>query len=133
MKHLLFSCMLGAMMAGCGAGDGFEIAETPEDAGTEFIRATLDGDHARARFFLLRDSVNLVLMERQQRDYDQLSLTEKRDHRESTIRVLALDALNDSVSAFTYYSTHNPADTTTLTIVRRDGAWLVDLKSILEE
>jgi hypothetical protein len=119
--------------ASCTAGGGYEKAENAQDAGREFIRATLDGDHQKARFFLLQDTTNLLLIERQQKNFQQLSSDEKRQRRESTIRPVAIQKVNDSTSSYKYFSTYNPKDTTTFLVVKRKGEWLVDLKTILRQ
>ena len=125
-KYLLF-IFLGA----CSSGGNYEKAENAQDAGREFIRATLDGDHKKAKFYLLKDTTNLMLIDQQQENYNHLTMMEKRQHRESNIRPLNIKKVNDSVTSYQYYTTYNPRDTTTITIVRTNGDWLVDLKSIL--
>lgn len=117
----------------CSLGGGYEKAENAQDAGREFIRASLDGDHQKARFFLLQDTTNLLLIERQQKDYQQLSGDEKRKHRESNIRPISIQKVNDSLTNYTYINSYNPTDTTMIRIVRANGEWLVDLKSILKD
>ena len=125
LKYLFF-----IFFAAC-AGGSYEKAENAQDAGREFIKATLEGDHKKARFYMLQDSTNLLLIDKQQQNYNHLSMDEKRQHRESNIRPLNITKLNDSVTTYRYYTTYNPKDTTTITIVNTDGDWLVDLKSIL--
>ena len=125
-----FFYILFFFLAACSGGN-YEKAENAQDAGREFIKATLDGDHKKARFYLLKDSTNLMLIEKQQENYNHLTMMEKRQHRESNIRPLNIKNINDSVTSYQYYTTYNPRDTTTITIVRTNGDWLVDLKSIL--
>lgn len=132
MKQLPVYLFL-VIVAACSAGGGYEKATDPQDAGREFIRASLDGDHQKARFYLLQDTTNLLLIERQQRDYEHLSHEDKNLHRESTIRPVSINKVNDSTTVYTYYNTYNPKDTTAITIVKHDGAWVVDLKSILKD
>jgi len=115
----------------CTGCEGYEKAENAQDAGREFIRATLDGDHQKARFYLLQDTTNLLLIRKQQQNYQHLTMEEKRQHRESNIRPITIKKLNDSTTSYQYYNTYNPKDTTTITIVKSGGEWLVDLKSIL--
>lgn len=122
--------ILLVFIAGCTAGGGYEKAENAQDAGREFIRATLDGDHQKARFYLLQDTTNLLLIEQQQQNYNHLSREEKRQRRESNIHPLAIKSVNDSTTSYQYYSSYNPKDTTTITVVKSHGDWLVDLKSI---
>ena len=115
----------------CTGCEGYEKAENAQDAGREFIRATLDGDHQKARFYLLQDTTNLLLIQKQQQNYQHLSMEEKRQHKESSIRPINIKNLDDSTTSYQYYNTYNPKDTTTITIVKSGGDWLVDLKSIL--
>ena len=127
-----FSYILFIFITACTAGGGYEKAENAQDAGREFIRATLDGDHQKARFYLLQDTTNLLLIEKQQQNYQHLSMEEKRQHRESNIRPITIKKLNDSTTSYQYFNTYNPKDTTTIIIVKSEGDWLVDLKSILK-
>jgi hypothetical protein len=69
LKYLIF-----AAIAGCTAGGSYEKAENAQDAGREFIRATLEGDHKKAKFYLLKDTTNLLLIEKQQENYNHLSM-----------------------------------------------------------
>lgn len=118
-------------LVACGAGGGYEKAEDAQDAGREFIRASLDGDYQKARFFLLQDTTNLLLIERWQNDYKRLNNEEKKQHRSANIHPLSIQKVDDSTTSYQYYSSYNPKDTTTIKIVRANGDWLVDLKSIL--
>ena len=71
MKTLLFSVSCVFLFA-CNAGKTFNKAEDAQDAGRQFIRASLDGDYEKARFYLLNDSVNLLLISKWQQGFDQM-------------------------------------------------------------
>lgn len=129
MRQLIIYAVMVLFMACAG---GYHKAEDPQDAGREFIRASLDGDYKRARFYLLKDSTNMLLIERQKRNYEELSSQEKQQHRESSIRPISIEKINDSATVYKYFNTYNTKDTTSITIVRSGGDWLVDLKSILK-
>jgi len=131
-KRLTGTGAILLLLTACIAEGRYEKAENAQDAGREFIRASLDGDYKKARFYLLEDSTNLLLMQQQQKHYGQLSSEERINHMQSSIRPLDIHKVNDSVTTYKYLNTYNPLDTTTITIVRVDGEWLVDLKSILE-
>lgn len=131
MKFFIYVLII--FFTSCRLGGGYEKAEDAQDAGREFIRATLDGDHQKARFYLLQDTTNLLLIDRQQRNYQQLSREEKRNHRESSIHPVSIQKVNDSTTNYTYTNSYNPTDTTLIRIVKSNGDWLVDLKSILKE
>ena len=83
-----------------------------------FIRATLDGEHEKAKFYLLPDTTNLLLLRQQESNYGQLSGKEKNLFRESAIRPVEIKQVNDSVALYKYYNTYRTKDTTTLRIVR---------------
>jgi hypothetical protein len=80
----------------------------------------------------LKDSTNQLLFEKQQDNYKELSSKEKEQYKSATIRPVAITPDNDSTVQYKYYHTSNPADTTTLRIVRSADTWLVDLKSIIK-
>jgi hypothetical protein len=119
------------ILTACGSG-GYKRAEDAQDAGREFIRATLDGEHDKAKFYLLHDTTNLLLLKQQESNYNQLSGKEKNEFRQSSIRPIEIKPVNDSVTLYKYYNTYNRKDTTTLRIVRINADWVVDLKSIIK-
>ena len=116
----------------CNAGKTFDKAEDAQDAGRQFIRASLDGDYEKARFYLLNDSVNLLLIGKWQRDFDQLDQNTRQQYREASILPISIRAINDSVTSYSYSNSFRK-DTTTVHIVRVNGEWLVDLKEILNQ
>jgi len=128
---MIFAGIVVFLIQACSGG-GYEKAENAQDAGREFIRASLDGDYKKARFYMLKDTTNLLLIEQQQRNYQQLSNTEKAQRRESTIRPLSISNLNDSTVIYTYFNTYNTADTTIMTVINTRNNWQVDLKTILK-
>ena len=119
------------LAAACGGG-GYQRAEDAQDAGRQFIRATLDGEHDKAKFYLLHDTTNLLLLKQQESNYNKLSGKEKNEFRQSSIRPIEIKPVNDSVTLYKYYNTYHSKDTTTLRIVRINADWLVDLKSIIK-
>lgn len=129
MKTILACCLLIFMIA-CHAGKTFTPAEDAQDAGRQFIRASLDGDYEKARFYLLNDSVNLLLINKWQQDFDKLDRDTRQNYREASIIAMNIKTINDSVTTYTFSNSFRK-DTTTVHIVRRNGEWLVDLKEIL--
>jgi hypothetical protein len=131
MHKILFALILVSVIS-CKDESNLTPAQDAEEAGTRFIRASLDGDYAKARFYLLKDSTNLFLIKQQQSNYEQMGAGEKRDFRESSIRPIQILKENDSVTLYRYYYTANPKDTTSLRIKKQNGKWLVDLKSFFD-
>ena len=73
------------LQAGIGA---FLEIEDAQDAGREFIRASLDGNYQKALFYLYRDpgDNNVMLLDKQKKNYDQLPAEQKVNYKEANIR-----------------------------------------------
>jgi hypothetical protein len=117
-------------LAACQGGKTFSPADDAQDAGRQFIRASLDGDYEKARFYLLNDSVNLLLIAKWQQGFDRMDRDTRQQYREASILPLSIRTINDSVTIYTFSNSFRK-DTTALRIVRVKGEWLVDLKEIL--
>jgi hypothetical protein len=131
LKTILLYCLLAFLFA-CNAGKTFNMAEDAQDAGRQFIRASLDGDYEKARFYLLNDSVNLLLISKWQQGFDKMDPGTRQQYREANILPINIRSINDSVTTYTYSNSFRK-DTTTVRIVRINGVWLVDLKEILND
>jgi len=81
--------------------------------------------------YLLQDQDNQRMIEAQEANYRHMSPEEKKQYKDASIRPVEIKPLNDSVTTFKYAYSSNPKDTTTIWIVRQNGEWLVDLKSII--
>jgi hypothetical protein len=120
-----------AFSSGCNGDNRYSKAEDAEDAGREFIRASLDGDMKKAEFYLLKDSVNVMLFEKWKADeYNKLNPEERMSFRQANILPLKIDKQNDSTVNYSYSNTYKNKDTTTVKIVKTNGEWLVDFKDI---
>jgi len=118
------------LLAACGDPHSFKKAEDAQDAGREFIRASLDGNYEKASFFLYPDSTNQLLLNKWKKDYASLDHEAQKKYRDADILPLNIQAVNDSVTTYTYANSYKK-DTTTIRVVRIKGEWLVDLKEIL--
>jgi len=128
IKKILFPTLL--LLAACNSSHSFKKAEDAQDAGREFIRASLDGNYEKASFYLYADSTNQMLIRKWKKDYDGLSHDEQQQYKGADINPINIQTVNDSVTSYTYTNTYKK-DTTTIRIVRINGDWLVDLKEIL--
>jgi len=126
----IFVVTLPLLLTACTSSHSYKKAEDAQDAGREFIRASLDGDYDKASFYLYADSTNQMLLDKWKKDYDRMDHEEQKKYRDADIRVIDLRTINDSVTSYTYANTFKK-DTTTIKIIRVKGDWLVDLKEIL--
>jgi hypothetical protein len=128
VKRILFPALL--LVAACNDSHTFKKAEDAQDAGREFIRASLDGNYEKASFYLYADSTNKMMFNKWKKDYDRLSSDEQQKYKDAEIRILDIHPINDSSTSYTYTNSYKN-DTTTIGIVKVNGDWLVDLKEIL--
>lgn len=121
--------LLAFVIYGC-SGDSYQKAEDGQDAGREFIRASLDGNMEKASFYLLRDSVNDYVFNKWRQQYNNLSNEEKRQYRNAQIRPISIQKENDSTLSYVFTNSYKQQDTTVLKVVKSNGEWLVDMKDI---
>lgn len=132
MKIFLSLFALLSCFASCKNDSAYQKAEDAQDAGREFIRASLDGNYDKAMFYMLKDSTNtnVMLLEKWKKDYNRRKEEDKVSFKEASIIVVREVPVNDSTVNFVYTNTFEPKDTTTIKIVKANGEWLVDLKEI---
>jgi len=118
------------ILCSCDNDATFKKAEDAQDAGREFIRASLDGNYDKAKFYMLKDEDNIMLLDRWKEMYGKLGQDAVRSFKDADIRPIKIEALNDSTTQYTYSNSYTK-DTTALKIVRVSGDWLVDLKTLI--
>jgi hypothetical protein len=130
IPSVITTTLIILLAAACSDPHSFKKAEDAQDAGREFIRASLDGNYEKASFYLYVDSVNSMLLNKWKKDYDRLGDGEQKKYKDADILPVNIQATNDSVTSYTYANSYKK-DTTTIKVVRIRGEWLVDLKEIL--
>ena len=121
--------IFGLILIACTNSGSYTRAEDAQDAGREFIRASLDGDVKKAKFYLLKDSANIYLLEKWKSDYDKFDSEERRAYREASILPVRITNENDSTVLYVFTNSYKK-DTTSIKIIRQNDEWLVDLKDI---
>jgi hypothetical protein len=109
---------------------GYKKAEDPQDAGRQFIRASLDGDYDRAMFYILKDTTNISFLRKWKDEYDKLSSDEKREYKNAEIRPVSIEQQPDSSVNYTFTNSYKQKDTTVINIVKVKEEWLVDFKHL---
>ena len=132
IKRLLFSACTIALMISCNNEGGYKKAEDAQDAGREFIRATLDGNYEKAKFYMLKDEDNLWMLDNWKKLYNTFPSDSVKGFKEANIRPINIESLNDSTTLYTYSNSFTK-DTTAVRIVRVNQEWLVDFKSFISE
>jgi hypothetical protein len=133
-SRVVLSCLFAScLLAACGDSHSFKKAENAEDAGREFIRASLDDNYEKADFYLYEDSSdqNKMMLTKWKKDFELLPAEDREKYKEADILPINIQDVNDSVTMYTYANSYKK-DTTTIKIVRIKGEWLVDLKEIIK-
>lgn len=127
-----FLVALTLILFSCNSNQQYTKAEDAQEAGREFVRASLDGEYEKARFYLYRDSTNtnIRLLDKWSSDYNRRSQQDKVNFKDASIIVINILPVNDSVQNFVYTNSFEPKDTTTIKVVRINGEWLVDFQDI---
>jgi Domain of unknown function (DUF4878) len=129
MNRYLF-CFSLLIFCACNNDSTYKKAEDAQDAGREFIRASLDGNYDKAKFYLLKNEDNLMLLDRWKEMYGKYAADTVSAFKDADIRPIKIEAVNDSTTLYTYSNSFTK-DTTTLNVVKVNGEWLVDLKTLL--
>lgn len=127
-----FSLLTGILLISCNNQAGYQKAEDAEDAGREFIRASLDGNYDKAYYYMYKDSTNTnkMILDKWRKDYLMLKQPDKVSYKEANIIAVNITPLNDSTVNYRYTNTFEIKDTTTIKIIKVSDEWLIDLKDI---
>ena len=130
MQKTILIIVLTLSLFACNNESGYQKGEDAQDAGTEFIRASLDGNYKKALFYLYKDSTdtNVMLLNKWENNYTHLKEEEKTGYKDANIIAIRIDQLNDSTVNYIYTNSYNLKDTTTIKVIRIKNEWLVDLK-----
>src|SRR5579872_1652870 len=101
IKKILLPATL-LLLAACNNSQSYRKAEDAQDAGREFIRASLDGNYEKASFYLYPDSTNKLIFTRWKAMHDRLAEDEQQKYRDASILPIDIHPLNDSVTSYTY-------------------------------
>jgi hypothetical protein len=130
MKKIFASLVLVCFLYACSGENSYKKATDAQDAGREFIRASLDGNMKKASFYLLRDSVNDYFFNKWRDQYNKLSPEEKKLYHDAQIRPIQIENVNDSTVNYVFTNSYKQKDTTQIRVIRQSGEWLIDLKEI---
>ncbi|MEO6330900.1 MAG: hypothetical protein ABIO55_18335 [Ginsengibacter sp.] len=99
----------------------------PVEAGREFIDASLKGNYAKAKKYVLADSINMEYFNRYESFNKNLSSNEKDGYKNANIIIDSIQNISDSVTIINYSNTfkRSPGKVKLLKI---DKEWLVDFK-----
>jgi hypothetical protein len=96
------------------------------DAGREFINSQLQGDYAKAAFYLLSDEKNQQILNEREKFYRQKDREGRQNWRTASINILEVKNQNDTMTCIFYQNSFDKiADT--ICVIKRSNSWYVDL------
>lgn len=98
---------------------------TAVETGTEFIRATLDGNFKVAEPLLLNDKQNESMFQSYKTYYDRLPADKKAAYKKASYNVNTLTEQNDSVTIINYSNSYMKQPMN-IKVLKRDNIWSVD-------
>jgi hypothetical protein len=128
MRNRFFFLLLLAGLAACN-DTAESVPVTELEVAETFIYATLKNNLDKAEQFLLKDSVNLQLMDRYRESNKKLSQEQLESYKKSGILIKEVSTITkDSVVVISYSPSYKKELVNKLKMVRTGGKWLVDLK-----
>ena len=100
---------------------------TAVETGTEFIRATLDGNFKAAEPLLLNDQQNAAMFQSYKTYYDRLPAEKKVAYRKASYTINTLTDQNDSITIINYSNSYMKQPMN-IKVLKRDNVWSVDFK-----
>jgi hypothetical protein len=100
---------------------------TAINVGTDFIRATLDGDFKKAEALLYKDSANMQYFEAYKRSYETTSANKKNSYRQASYTINSFTDLNDTTSIIDYSNSYMNQPMK-IKLIKINKTWGVDFK-----
>jgi hypothetical protein len=130
MKRLIHISLLLLLFACNNSNNETEVIkpENGMDAAGKFLRAALDGDYAKAKTLLVKDSTNQQIIDIYEWNYNNRMTTEdKKEYKKASIRFLKeTHPVNDSVT-IVHYSNSYKDKNDSLKVIKANGQWFIDL------
>jgi len=123
-RSVIIALMLSVFGA-CSEPEGFKKPEDGLDAASSFVRATLDGDYAKAERYVMRDEEDLRLFQRYKVHMKQVPEKERLGLKSANMIIDSVRTPSDSVTLVHYSNTFH-RQSTRLRAVRIGGEWWID-------
>ena len=126
MKLSLRLLMLLIIFESCNNNDA-KRPSTSVATGTEFIRATLDGNFKAAETLLLNDPQNTAMFDSYKTFYQRLPQEKKQAYKKASYIINMLTDENDSTTIINYSNSYMKQPMN-IKVVRKNEMWSVDFK-----
>jgi hypothetical protein len=128
MQKIVFSCFAVLLFFDSCNPNGNTINLTdPVEVGREFIDASLKGNYATAKKYVLVDSINMEYFNRYESFNEKLGSHEKDGYKNANIIIDSIQNISDSVTIINYSNTFKRSPDK-IKLVKINNGWLVDFK-----
>jgi hypothetical protein len=124
-RRFAITALIFISMASCSEPEGFKKPEDGLDAASSFVRATLDGDYAKAGRYVIQDEEDLRLFERYKAHMKKVPEKERLGLKSANMIIDSVRTPSDSVTVVHYSNTFH-RKSTRLRAVRVAGDWWID-------
>lgn len=126
-KSLLIAAIL---LAACGKQQGYHKADNALDAGREYIGACLQGDFAKASFYMQPGKENETQLKDAENDYRQKDKEGRQQYRAASIHISDVTEASADTTIIHYSNSFDNKPETIRVIRQKDQSWLVDTKNL---
>lgn len=109
-----------------GKEKNYQPATDALDAGREYINATMEGDFDKAAFYIIQDEKNKVVLAGIEKAYREKDKEGRQQLRTASININGVKSMGDSSTEINYNYSFDKQPRA-LTVVKKQGNWLVDL------
>lgn len=126
MKILLSTLIMALLLSACNNNES-KRPSTSVATGTEFIRATLDGNFKAAEVLLLNEPQNTAMFDSYKTYYQRLPQDKKQAYKKASYTINTLTDENDSTTIINYSNSYMKQPMN-IKVVKRENVWSVDFK-----
>lgn len=126
MKLSFQIIMLFIIFSSCNSNN-VKRPSTSIATGTEFIRATLDGNFKTAQTLLFNDAQNTAMFDSYKTYYERLPEEKKQSYKKASYIINTLTDENDSTTIINYSNSYMKQPMN-IKVIRRNDIWSIDFK-----
>ena len=126
MKKIVLLLFVTISLIACNNNNPKRPA-TAVETGTQFIRATLDGNFKAAEVLLSKDAQNTAMFESYKTFYERLPQEKKQAYKKASYTINTLTDQNDSTTVINYSNSYMKQPMN-IKVLKSDNVWSVDFK-----
>jgi hypothetical protein len=127
MKKFLLIASL--VLAACGKQKGYQKSDNALDAAREYIGACLQGDFAKAAFYMVPGKENEEQLKETEQAYRQKDKEGRQQYRSASINISEVKEISADTTIIHYSNSFDKTPETIGVVRQSDQSWLVNTKA----